>query len=114
MVTEKEFLHGIAEIILGVFNNEELGLTKSEVSKDGHFTRDMLTNSRLLSMRSDTLMRLLLYLGISMPDRDFYHLFLQLYRHLSYVANHDEFSAYNIIDSHAGSPIGRRALLNFM
>ena len=23
MVTEKEFLHGIAEIILGVFNNEE-------------------------------------------------------------------------------------------
>lgn len=107
MITENDFLNGIAEIILSVFDNQDLCLTKEGVCKDGHFSPKMLTPDRLLSMHSYTLMRLMLYLATTMSDRELDRLFLQMSRYISFVAEHDEFSAYVIIDSHAGSPIER-------
>jgi hypothetical protein len=114
MITEREFLTSIAEIILSVFNNPEMCLTKTAVCSDGHFSPKMLYPERLLCMRSDTLMRLLLYLATTMNDLELYDLFARLYQYIAYVANHDEHSAYDIIDSHAGSPINRKPLIEFV
>ncbi|MCP6003263.1 hypothetical protein NL386_37530, partial [Klebsiella pneumoniae] len=44
MITEKDFQTGIAEIILSVFDNQSIGLTKAEVCSDGHFSPKMLTS----------------------------------------------------------------------
>jgi len=38
MQTEKEFLCGIAEIILSTFKDPAIGLTKEAVCRDGHFS----------------------------------------------------------------------------
>lgn len=114
MITEHEFMTSIAEIILSVFDNPEMRLSQGVVCHDGHFSPKMFTPERLLRMRSDTLMRLLLYLATAMSEREFYDICEQLCRHIAYVANHDEDSAYDIIDSHAGSPINRKALIDFV
>lgn len=110
MITEKDYLSGIAEIILSVFDNPEMALTKEAVCEDGHFSPKMLTAKKLLCMRSHTLMRLFLYLATLMNEQEFCTIFTRLCRHISYVANHDEDSAYNIIDNHVGSPIMRKPL----
>ena len=107
MITEKEFLRGISEIILSVFDNRSMGLTKESVCEDGHFSPKMLTAGKLLCMRGETLMRLLLYLATTLSDRELYDLFVRLYQHIFFVASHDDYSAYNIIDNHAGFPVMR-------
>lgn len=107
MITEKEFLSEIAEIILAVFENPEMGLTKEAVCEDGHFSPKMLTANKLLRMRGETLMRLLLYLATTMSERELYKIFIRLFQHINFVASHDGVSAYNIIDNHAGFPLMR-------
>ena len=97
----------IAEMILGITSGPEMGLTKQELCKDGHFSPKMLTPERLLHMRSDTLMRLFLYLATMMNEWEIELLFADLADYIVEVANDDEFSAYQIIDNHAGSPINR-------
>lgn len=114
MVTEKEFLSSIAEIILSQLENNPYGLTKSEICRDGHFSPEMLTRQKLLNMKSSTLMRLLLYMGIVLRDIDLFQIFMQLYRYISKVADGDVDSAYYIIDGHAGSPICRDRLIDFL
>ena len=114
MITEKEFQSGIAEIILGALGNNAKGLTKAEICRDGHFSPEMLTPKKLLSMKSDTLMRLLLYLGITMRDVELFHIFMQLYQYISKLANDNPDAAYDIIDNHAGSPIYRTRLIDFL
>ena len=59
---------GIAEIVLSVFDNKGMGLKKAELCNDGHFSPKMFTPEKLLCMRSDTLMRLLLYLATTMSE----------------------------------------------
>lgn len=114
MISEKEFMNGIAEIVLSVFDNKEMCLTKGVVCSDGHFSPKMFCPERLLRMRSDTLMRLLLYLATTMSEKQFHEILEQIYRYIVYVANHDEHSAYNIIDNHAGSPINRKSIIDFV
>lgn len=114
MITEKEFMTSIAEIILSVFDTPKVGLTQRVICRDGHFSPKMLTPERLLRMRSDTLIRLLLYLATAMSEREFYDICKQLCRYIVYVANHDTDSAYSIIDNHAGSPVNRKTLIDFV
>jgi len=106
MITESVFMSKIAKIILKVFDNQEMRLTKEVVCKDGHFSPKMLTPEKLLCMKSFTLTRLLLYLAVTMSEEEFKKIFLKLFNYILYVANHDVHSAYNIMDNHAGSRIG--------
>ena len=108
MVTERKFMKGIAEIILSVFDNPEKYLTKTGVCQDGHFSPKMLTADRLLQMRSDTLMRLLLYLAHTMDYLEFLCLMVRVIMYIAKVACSDEESTFHIIDSHAGSPVRRK------
>ena len=110
MVTEEKFLNGIAEIILSVFDKPGIGLTKEEFCRDGHFSPKMLTARRLLSMRSETLMRFLLYLATLLSDREFRSLCARIYQYISDVGNIDVASAYDIIDRHAGFPLTHNLL----
>lgn len=103
MVSENEFMSGVAEIILSVF--DEKILIKSEVCRDGHFAPGRMTASQLLHMKSDTLMRLLLYYGMALTPEEHKHLFARLQHYIVTVANFSDNSADAIIDSHAGSPI---------
>ena len=114
MMTETKFLEGIAEIILSAVENNNKGLTKAEICRDGHFGPQMLTRKRLLNMKSETLMRLLLYLGITMRDIELFRVFMRLYQYISDLANKDTDNAYDIIDCHAGSPINRTRLIDFL
>ena len=50
MQTENDFLHEIAEIILSIFKDPAIGLTKETVCRDGHFSPKMLTVDKLLHM----------------------------------------------------------------
>ena len=69
MTTEKAFLKAIAEIILSELENNQYGLTKANICADGHFSPQMLTSERLLNMRSDTMVRLLLYISWALPPK---------------------------------------------
>ena len=71
MQTEKDFLHEIAEIILSMFKDPDIGLTKEAVCRDGHFSPKMLTVDRLLHMQCSTMLRLLLYLCMVLSDSEF-------------------------------------------
>ena len=51
MQTENDFLHEIAEIILSIFKDPAIGLTKETVCRDGHFSPKMLTADKLLHMQ---------------------------------------------------------------
>ena len=114
MITEKEFMTSIAEIILSVFDNPNVKLTQEKVCSDGHVSPKMFTPERLLRMRSDTLMRLLLYLATAMNEPEFDDICKQLFRHITDVGNNDVDSAYDIFDCHAGSPINRKAPIVFV
>ena len=105
MITEKEFLNEIAEIILSVFDKPGISLTKDEVCRDGHFSPKMLTARRLLAMRSETLMRLLLYLATLLNDNEFRQICDRIAQYIYDVGNNDATSTYDIIDRHAGSPV---------
>ena len=71
MITENDFLHEIAEIILSLFKDPAIGLTKETVCRDGHFSPKMLTVDRLLHMQCSTMLRLLLYLCTVLSDSEF-------------------------------------------
>ena len=107
MQTEKEFLHEIAEIILSLFKDPTIGLTKETVCRDGHFSPKMLTVDRLLHMQCSTMLRVLLYLCTVLSDSEFHNLIKRLCNLILSVANDDEDAAYRIIDNHAGSPLKR-------
>lgn len=108
MISEMEFMNEIAGIILSVFNGKEKYFTKENVCRDGHFSPKMLVQERLLRMRGTSLLRLMLYIASAMSREEFDKLTLKLSRYITDVANDEDFSAYTIIDSHAGSPIERR------
>ena len=107
MITENDFLHEIAEIILSIFKNPAIGLTKDAVCRDGHFSPKMLTVDRLLHMQCSTTLRLLLYLCTVLSDSEFHDLIKRLCNLILSVANDDEDAAYRIIDNHAGAPLKR-------
>ena len=71
MITENDFLHEIAEIILSFFKDPAIGLTKEAVCRDGHFSPKMLTVDKLLHMQCSTTLRLLLYLCTVLSDSEF-------------------------------------------
>ena len=71
MLTENDFLHEIAEIILSMFKDPAIGLTKEAVCRDGHFSPKMLTEDRLLHMQCSTMLRLLPYLCAVLSDSEF-------------------------------------------
>ena len=79
-MTEKEFLNGIADIILSVFDRKTL--TKAFVCKDGHFSPGALTRENLMHMKSDTLARLLLYLAMVLTPEEHRDLFCRLQRYI--------------------------------
>ena len=89
MQTENDFLHEIAEIILSIFKDPAIGLTKETVCRDGHFSPKMLTVCTVLS------------------DSEFRGLIKRLCNFILSVANDNEDAAYRIIDNHAGSPLKR-------
>ena len=105
MITEEVFMKTIAEMILGITSGPEMGLTKEELCRDGHFSPKMLTLKKLLHMRADTLMRLFLYLATMMNEWEIELLFADLADYINDVVNNHLDSAYEIIDNHAGSPI---------
>ena len=107
MITENNFLHEIAEIILSLFKDPAIGLTKETVCRDGHFSPKMLTVDKLLHMQCSTMLRLLLYLCMVLSDSEFRGLIRRLCNFILSVANDDEDAAYRIIDNHAGSPLKR-------
>ena len=105
MTEEQLFLSGLADIVLRVFDDPEKCLTKVEVCRDGHFSPKMLTHGKLLYSSTSNFMRLMLYLALLMSEQEFYSLFHDMAVYITQVANNEDFSAYDIIDSHAGSPI---------
>ena len=107
MLTEKQFLHEIAEMILSMFKNPDIGLTKEAVCRDGHFSPKMMTADKLLHMQCSTMLRLLLYLCAVLNDSEFRGIIMRVCDFILSVANDDEDTAYRIIDNHAGSPLKR-------
>ena len=45
---------------------------------------------------------------------ELFHIFMQLYQYISKLANDNPDAAYDIIDNHAGSPIYRTRLIDFL
>ena len=110
MITEQMFLSGLADVVLRVFEDPELCLTKDEVCTDGHFSPRMLTSNTLFRTYTSTFMRLMLYLAMLMNEDELQRLFHEMAAYISEVAERDDFSAYYIIDAHAGSPVGQSDL----
>ena len=107
MITEQKFLNELAKIVLRVFDDPELCLTKDAVCRDGHFSPKMLSSDRLLHSSASVFMRLMLYLALLMNKQELDMLFLEMADYISQVADEENISAYDIIDAHAGSPVGR-------
>lgn len=105
MTTEKEFYKVITDIILRVLEENNVKLKKDYICKDGHFSPKMLTDEKLLSMRSDTQFRFLLYIARALPEENIRRIFDNLLCYILFIANKNDGSFEAIIDSHAGSPI---------
>ena len=105
MISEKNFLVEIADIILSAVDNNQVVLTISDISNDGHFSPKMLNRKRLTSMGFDTMSRFILYIAKALPEEDLDCIFDDLRDYILYVANLQDGSVEAIIDAHAGSPI---------
>ena len=105
MTTEKAFLKAIAEIILSELENNQYGLTKANICADGHFSPQMLTSERLLNMRSDTMVRLLLYISWALPPKVMQRIASKFNGYIADVANKEDGTVETIFNNHAGSPI---------
>ena len=105
MITERDFLSEMGGIILRVFQGNDKFFTKEKVCQDGHFSPKMFLPERILCMRGSTLLRLMLYFASAMSRDELDEIFLALSHRIYEVADDEDFSAYRIIDSHAGSPI---------
>lgn len=107
MTAEQKFLSGLADIVLRIFDDPEMSLTKVEVCRDGHFSPKMLTHNKILHSSTSTFMRLMLYLALLMNEQELFLLFHEMARYITQAANDDDFTAYDIIDAHTGSRIAQ-------
>ena len=107
MQSEKQFLEGVAKILLRPLRNKKYGITRASVAKDGHFNSMMLTPNKLMEMKAKTLVRLMLYLCTgTLSEEEFLSICLKAASQIYGMANKNSgIDAYNIIDNHAGSPL---------
>lgn len=103
--TEEVFLSKIAEIILSEVENNEYGLTKANICTYGHFSPQMLTRERLLSMKGETFARFLLYLAWALPTTVWNRISTNCHGYITSVADMDDGTVERIFNNHAGSPI---------
>ena len=108
MLNEENYLREIADIIFSEVENNEVDLTLTKISTDGHFSPKMLSRDQLTHTKYETLFRFLLYIATALPEKVTKRIFFNLFDYIVFVANLQDGSVEAIIDAHAGSPIKRK------